>query len=311
MTPVQINDGAGLVVDLLDYGARIVQINFNQRKLACAYDALDDYASDSFYLGATIGPITNRIAKGQLTIGEQRFQMPLNEGENTLHSGGNGLDKEFWLLESNNTNAAIFRLEYDLTKAGLAGTLEVRAQYSVNNGALRIVYATRCTQDTFVNLSNHVYLNLSGENRRINDHKFEVLADSFVQVDTSGIPTGAVTDLDAVISYAIDSYSNHPEFEGSVDHHFNVGDPHSRDLRPMLKAFSQTSDIQLEVSGSSSGFQFYTGEFLSSPFEASSGFCVETQLAPDAINQPNFFAPILRAGQTQQQVTEYSFRQIG
>lgn len=307
MTPIQIDDGAGLVVDLIDYGARIVQINFNDQKLACAYDSLDDYATDPFYLGATIGPITNRIHRGQFTIGGQHYQIPRNEGENTLHSGGRGFDKEIWNVKSASRDSVEFQLNFDLRKAGMSGALEVTAVYSVNKGVLRVEYASRSDTDTYVNLTNHVYLNLSGENRSITDHDFEILADSFVNVDAENIPTGEITSLNRPFIYNIAGESEYSEFSGSIDHHFNVGDAKSRALRPLLNAWSSSSGIRLQVLGNSPGFHFYTGESLSAPFAESGGFCVETQFAPDAVNQPNFYAPVLKSGETLQQISEYQF----
>jgi aldose 1-epimerase len=77
----------------------------------------------------------------------------------------------------------------------------------------------------------------------------------------------------------------------------------------MAVANSTLSDIELEVSSNSIGFQFYTGKFLSQPFLPSAGFCVEAQLAPDAINQDNFPAPLLEQGKERNQSMLLQFRQ--
>ena len=311
MTPVQIDDGNGLIVDLLDYGARITQINYNNRNLALTYSQLDDYLSDPYYLGATIGPITNRIQSGQLTISGQQFQMPKNEGDNSLHSGNQGLDKQVWGLQKIGKDFAEFQLDYDLTKAGLKGLLEITAHYSVEAGSLRVVYETHADHDTYVNLTNHVYLNLTGERSRISDHEFTLLANSMVNVDEHSIPNGKITEFTQPLSYNIDAFDDINELKGSADHHFNVAGEDSHELRTMLNAHSNTTGITLEVRGNSAGFQFYTGQYLSAPFTESSGFCVETQYAPDAINQHNLYAPVLKSGQSLTQITEYSFDQIG
>jgi len=311
MTPVQIDDGNGLVVDLLDYGARITQINYYNHDLALTYGQLDDYLSDPYYLGATIGPIANRIQGGQLTISGQQFQIPQNDGDNSLHSGNHGLDKEVWGLQQTGRDFAEFQLDYDLTKAGLNGLLEITAHYSVENGTLRVVYKTHAKQDTYANLSNHVYLNLTGDNRRICDHEFTLLADSLVNVDKHYIPDGSITEFAKPLSYNIDAFDELPALQGSADHHFNVAGEDCNDLRPMVNAYSNTTGIALEVRGNSAGFQFYTGQYLSIPFAKLSAFCIETQYAPDAINQHNLYAPVLKSGESLTQITEYCFGQIG
>ncbi len=310
MTPIQISDGAGLTVDLLDYGARIVQINAAGLNLACSYDDLAQFAQDPFYLGATIGPITNRIKDGKLSINEQAYQMPTNEGNNTLHSGGAGFDKEIWQITEQSSNSATFELSYDLAKAGMHGILRTITRYTVGAGTLRIEYQSSCDQTTYINLTNHVYLNLSGTPTAIDDHEFTLFADAMVMVDDHNIPTGEIKSLEAPWAYSIARTPELSELEGLCDHHFNVAQADDSKLKVMLQACSKTSGMQLEVRGNSPGFQFYTGKSLSSPFVASGGFCVETQLAPDAINQTNFYSPLLIAGDSRHQITELQFSQI-
>jgi aldose 1-epimerase len=148
-------------------------------------------------------------------------------------------------------------------------------------------------------------LNLSNLNN-ISDHRFQLNTDSFVIVDSQNIPTGEVKTLNKPLEYQLDQ-SLHPEFIGLCDHHFNTPAHEPNSVREMLTVFSPDSGVKLVVSGNSTGFQFYTGKFLSAPFAPSGGFCVETQLAPDAINQPNFYSPLLHPNQQREQVTQYQF----
>jgi len=303
----QISDDEGLRVNLLDYGARITQINAYGLDLVCSYKDLNQFADDPFYLGATIGPITNRIKGGKLAVNGKHFQMPTNEGNNTLHSGGAGFDKEFWQVTAHSESSITFELNYDLSKAGMRGALKSVARYSVDQGILRIEYESACDQDTYINLTNHVYLNLSGTSEAIVDHEFTLFADSMVVVDEENIPTGELKSLQAPWNYSLTEKPLLAELDGLCDHHFNVGEPRRSDITQMLKAVSKTSGLQLHVRSNSPGFQLYTGNFLSDPFIASSGFCVETQLAPNAINQPDFYSPILKADEFRQQITELEF----
>ncbi|RBP53640.1 aldose epimerase family protein [Arenicella xantha] len=302
-----IKDGQGLSVDLLDYGARIIGIQFNDVDVACRYRSSNDYAQDAMYLGASIGPITNRIGKGQMTVLGEHLQMPQNEGENTLHSGGNGFDKQTWQQISHSSNSVTFKLHYDMALAGLIGSLTTMARYEVANGTLSVTYESTCDHATYLNQTNHVYLNLSGQNRPIDDHEFRLFADNFVEVDENNIPTGALIPIVKPFDYAINQTSAYPQLEGSSDHHFNVGDAASSEMRRLLTAHSKTTGIQLDVFGTSPGFQFYTGKSMNDPFVASAGFCVETQFAPDAINQSTFYSPVTPTGERCVQISEYRF----
>lgn len=301
----QISDGQQLSVSLLNYGARIAGLNFSGHELALAYANIQDYLTDPYYLGATIGPITNRLANAQLTIDDAVFNLPANEGKNCLHSGGNGFDKALWTLAKADACSAHYQLEFDLSTLGLSGILKTSAIYRAKDGALTVEYISECDTPTYINLTNHVYLNLSGHSsacfNAIDDHEFEIFAESFVNVDQESIPVGDTTLLDASLVYRLGSQSSYAEFDGLVDHHFNC------DAGEMISAKSLSSGISMDVLSSTPGFQFYTGKFLAEPFQPSTGFCVETQLAPDAINQPNFYSPILKVGETRRQTTTYRF----
>lgn len=301
----EISDGQQLRVSLLNYGARISGLNFAGHELALAYANISDYLHDPYYLGATIGPITNRVANAQLTIDQTAYNLPANEGKHCLHSGGCGFDKALWTLIETTDSSAHYKLEFDLSKIGMRGKLTTRALYCVDDGALTIDYISECDTQTYINLTNHMYLNLSGhasgDVKAIDDHEFRVCAESFVNVDKESIPVGDTTPLDAPLVYRLGSSSDFPEFDDLVDHHFN-SDSHKK-----MSAKSLTTGIGLSVLSNSPGFQFYTGKFLAAPFKPSSGFCVETQLAPDAINQANFYSPILKPGESRRQTTSYDF----
>ena len=309
MQNLTISDGENLSVTLSDYGARIIAIDFKGESLALGYDTKEQYLADPFYLGASIGPITNRIAHGKLSIHGQEFQMPLNEGKHTLHSGGTGFDKLVWQLKSQQSDSVCYSLDFDLETVGLRGQLSVLADYVVRNGALSISYTSQCDTDTYINLTNHVYLNLNGNGNsggNVLNHRFNLLTDSFVDVDRENIPNGKVIELQTPFSYSLNSPSLN-QFDEACDHHFNALSSPENEEREIFNCISPSSGISLRVVSNSPGFQFYTGRFLSGPFASSAGFCVETQLAPDAINQANLESPLLEANQVRKQVTEFHF----
>lgn len=305
-----IKDGLGLSVDLVDFGARITAINFNGTDVALSYDNDTDYLTDNYYLGATIGPIANRVSQGRFNLGEQLFQMPINHGDHCLHSGNVGFDQETWSLVKAKKNSVHYELAYPLNRVGLEGRLMVNAIYTVENGALSIEYSCISDTTTYLNMTNHVYLNIDGTDSIV-DHEFELACDSAVEVDNESIPTGNLIDLNAPFKYEI-MRSSKTEFAGVCDHHFNIinsDSDHRKTLKTMLTARSKNNNIELEVSSNSPGFQFYTGKFLSQPFLPSAGFCVEAQLAPDAINQEHLESPLLAGGEERTQSIVFQFRQ--
>lgn len=305
-----ISDGQGLSVDVLDYGARIASINFNGLELALSYPNDNDYLSDDFYMGASIGPISNRIRHGKLTIEGQCRQIPCNLMGHSLHSGNLGFDKETWSLCKVTKDSLNYELVYPLNKIGLTGELLVNAIYSVENGSLRLDYHCKTDTATYVNLTNHVYLNIDGGSS-IEHHEFELFADNYLDADQDNIPTGELIELQAPFKFQIKN-STTSKLTGLCDHHFNTkggSAEHSNDLQKMLVARSSKSNIELEFSSNSVGFQFYTGQFLSEPFAPSSGFCVEPQLPPNAINQSSFPSPLLMPNEDRKQSLLFKFNQ--
>lgn len=302
-----------LSVSLSAYGARILRIVYAEQDVCLYYPDEVSYRSDSAYLGATIAPITNRISKGRLTISDRNYQLPLNEGENTLHSGGVGADKVDWNVEEIEADFVVFGTDMNLARLGMVGNLSLKARYQVSGSELLIEYQAQCTNDTYINTTNHVYLNLSGNclagaNKSIEDHTFSLFGQSFVDVDSRSIPLGSVTLLDKnPLKYKIDEQNTHQEFDGMIDHHFNVGNSFTKELQLMAGVISQSTGITLAVHSNAPGYQFYTGKFLQDPFVESGGFCIETQLAPDAINQPEFYSPILTANEVRTHKTLYKF----
>jgi aldose 1-epimerase len=85
--------------------------------------------------------------------------------------------------------------------------------------------------------------------------------------------------------------------------------------RPVAQARSKDSGVSLLVLTTEPGVQFYAAFKVDvavpglegrryGPF---SGFCLETQIWPDAVNQPGFPEAILRPGEVLRQETDYVF----
>ena len=91
----------GLSVSIMDYGATIVKILAPDRNgkfddVILGFDKFSPYLHITTYFGATIGRYGNRIAKGQFKIGKTLYQLPCNNGPNSLHGGFRGFDKRMW-----------------------------------------------------------------------------------------------------------------------------------------------------------------------------------------------------------------------
>src|SRR4051812_26076192 len=91
----------GASIHVTNYGGVITQISVPDRAgkindVVCGFGTLDKYVADSPFFGALTGRVANRIAKGQFKIDDKAFQVPVNNGPNSLHGGKVGFDKRVW-----------------------------------------------------------------------------------------------------------------------------------------------------------------------------------------------------------------------
>ena len=89
----------------------------------------------------------------------------------------------------------------------------------------------------------------------------------------------------------------------------------SEEPEECMRAQHPGSGIRLIVKTTQPGFQLYSGNFLADSshgkFNNHQGFCIETQAYPDAINQPGFSSPILRAEEVYEEKTIFRVESAG
>ncbi|EPQ06815.1 Aldose 1-epimerase [Myotis brandtii] len=100
---------------------------------------------------------------------------------------------------------------------------------------------------------------------------------------------------------------------GGFDHNFCLKG--SKEKHFCARVHHAGSGRVLEVHTTQPGVQFYTGNFLDGTLKGKSGavypkhsgFCLETQNWPDAVNQPHFPPVLLRPGEEYDHTTWFRF----
>jgi aldose 1-epimerase len=59
-------------------------------------ETLDGYRAQTAWFGALIGRYGNRIGGAQFALEGKTYQLPKNDGPNTLHGGSHGFGKQVW-----------------------------------------------------------------------------------------------------------------------------------------------------------------------------------------------------------------------
>lgn len=320
----------GMVVTLTNYGAKIVSIyvpdkNGDFADVMLGFSSLEKYREWGASHGAVVGPFANRIANAQFTIGEETYQLPVNNGEACLHSGPDSWYRKVWDYEQNG-NSTVFTLESPDGEFGFPGNKKVKVTYTLTeNNELKIDYEVTTDKATHINLTNHSYFNLRGEgNGDILNHVLVINADkSTPVVDESMIPTGEIvdirgTDLDFTTPHAIGERidNDNPQLVFGAGYDFNyVLNKESNELSFAASAFEPESGRYMEVFTTEPGVQLYSGNHLNgkeigksgNPYTARTGFCLETQHFPDSPNQPGFPSTLLNPGETYRSTTIFKF----
>lgn len=320
----------GMVVTLTNYGAKIVSIyvpdkNGDFADVMLGFNSLEKYLEWGASHGAVVGPFANRIANAKFTIGEETYQLPVNNGEACLHSGPDSWYRKVWDYEQNG-NSTVFTLESPDGEFGFPGNKKVKVTYTLTeNNELKIDYEVTTDKATHINLTNHSYFNLRGEgNGDILNHVLVINADkSTPVVDESMIPTGEIvdirgTDLDFTTPHAIGERidNDNPQLVFGAGYDFNyVLNKESNELSFAASAFEPESGRYMEVFTTEPGVQLYSGNHLNGkeigkggkPYTARTGFCLETQHFPDSPNQPGFPSTLLNPGETYRSTTVFKF----
>ncbi len=311
--------GGGLTANIMTYGAAIqdLRLEGHHTSLVLGFDEFTPYLTEGRYFGATVGRFANRISKGQISIDGKIYKLDLNSDDvNTLHGGSAGISQQIWEI-SDLGNAHVTLVLHDPHLAmGFPGNCEHICHYELKDeGVLEVTYSTTSDAPTVAGLAHHSYFILDETGDCLN-HLLQINADHYLPVDEQLIPTGIIqsvgdTAYDFRILKRIDA-----DLTSDViyDHNFCLSNERTG-LRGIAQVKSEQSGVSLNVSTTEPGLQFYAAHALKTkvvglqgkPYKAYSGFCLETQIWPDASNRPDFPNAMLRVGESLQQKTRYQF----
>jgi aldose 1-epimerase len=337
--PVQLftlTNKAGLEAKIMTYGATLVSLKSPDRsgKLAnivLGFDSVDPYVAGVPFYGATIGRFANRIANGRFTLSGKQYQLPQNDGANSLHGGKKGYDKRLWTAEPfENQLGPGLKLTYvDADGAeGYPGKVTVKVSYQLrNDNNLSIVYDAVTTKPTPINLTNHSYFNLSGDfNKTILDEVLTIHANTFTPVNATLIPTGELRSVKGtpfdfrkptVIGTHINDNDEQVRFARGFDDNWVLNKPRADAMTKAAVLTDPATGREIEVRTTEPGLQFYTGNFMDGKpagkgtvFKYRTGLTLETQHYPDSPNQAKFPNTILKPGHTFHSRTDFIFRTV-
>ncbi len=326
-----LKNAKGAIAKVITYGATLTELWVPDRSgklgdVVLGFDNLQGYVGKHPWFGATVGRVANRIAKGKFTLDGKEYSQEINDPPNSLHSGSKDLSRMVWKAEPvHERNGAAVRFTYDSPDGdeGFPGRLLVTVLYRLtNNNELQLEYTAKTDKATPVNLTNHSYFNLNG-NYDVLGEVLQLNAEKYTPVDATLIPTGEIrsvkgTPLDFTHPTAIGAHIAEMKGDpGGYDHNYVLSADRGK-LKLAATVVDPASGRKIEVWTTEPGVQFYSGNFLDGTLTGKrgivygkhSGFCLETQHFPNAVNQPAFPSVILRPASVYSTQTTYKFSTV-
>ncbi len=326
---ITLRNANGVVVTLMDWGATLLSARIPMKDgsvrealLGCA--SPEQYTEQAAFLGASIGRYANRIANSRYTLDGKTVELAPSQGQHQLHGGPEGFDKRRWAIASQNPTEAVFILTSPDGDQGYPGELQAKATYRLTeDNRISIEYRASVDKACPVNLTNHVYFNLDGEQGDVRQHQLQILAQRYLPVESDGIPGGELKDVantsfdfrqPKTIAADFLADADQQKVKG-YDHAFLL-DAKGDASQPAAQVWSQDGKLQMTVYTSAPALQFYSGNYLggtpsqtTEPYADWQGLALESEFLPDSPNHPQWPQPdcVLRPGQEYVSLTEYQF----
>lgn len=313
---ITLRNAKGMKAQIISYGAIIKELwapdrNGSFTNVVLTAATLKRYEHDFGGPAAVIGRVVNRLGGAQFELDGVTYQLPANDGRNTIHGGPKGFFQQVWTVENtaSRKNRSTVRLVY-LSRdgeEGFPGNLKVAVTYSLTDkNEFQIDYEAETDKPTLVNLTNHAYWNLAGGGSCL-DNLLWIPSERYTVSDSELIPTGEIRPLKGTVMDF-----NHPTRIGDriqalkpgmsgYDHNYILGDGNG--MKMAARLVEPRSGRIMEVRTTQPAVQLYTANHL-----GHTAVCLETQHYPDAIHHPNFPSIVLRPGARFKETTVFTFK---
>jgi aldose 1-epimerase len=328
---ITLSNAKGVSARILTIGATLQSFTLPDRKgkladVILGHDTAAEYVAVQDFFGVTVGRYANRIARGKFVLDGVTYSLPLNNGENTLHGGGKGFDRQLWKVVSveNGKSASVtMELVSPDGDMGYPGQMTARVTYALSDvGALTITMTAQTTKPTIVNMTNHALFNMAGHcaARGAMADLLTIPASRYTPVDKTLIPTG---ELAPVAGTAFDFRKAKPLSDGlrnandpqirigrGFDHNWVLDKGTTAEPQIIARVQDPISGRAMEVLSTEPGLQMYTGNFIDGTnvgkggclYRMGDGYVLEPQKFPDTPNQPKFGSARLNPGDTYRHV---------
>ena len=324
---IELSNSKGTYVKLFNYGTIINKFivknaQGDDQDIVLGFDDIGGYLTKGYlanyaYFGAVVGRYANRIKNGEFEVDGISYQVPQNNGNDCLHGGNEGFDRKVWdIIEvTQEPNPSVTFHYYSVDgEEGFPGDLAVQLRFTLTeNNELILTYQADTDEATPINLTHHSYFNLSAEEDDVKSHFHQMNASNWLAQDDNFVVTGKLIPVEGThhdfrkgktISEGWDEVNGYDQTY-ALDKTYG-------DLSFVSKTSSESSGLSLSVYSTEPIAHFYTAKYNQvengkggKSYGEFSGFCVETQHAPNSVNIPEFPSTVLQPEEIYHQTTIY------
>ena len=328
-----LRNSEGNEVAISNYGGALVAImvpdrNGNRANVIQGHDNINDIVnSPEPYLSTLIGRYGNRICKGRFQLHGKEYQLPINNGPNSLHGGLKGFNAKVWDALQMNDHTLVLKYVSPYGEEGFSGEMRTTVVYSfTDDNELVIEYMATTNKKTIINLTSHGFFSLAGianPTPTIENLECEINADFYLPIDNTSIPTGEILRVEGTpfdfrkpktVGQDIDADNEQIKNGAGYDHCFVLNKKEEGELSFAARIKEPVSGRIMEVYTTEPGVQVYTDNWADgykgqngATFPRRSAICFEAQHFPDSPNRPYFPSVVLNPGEQYTQKTVYRF----
>jgi aldose 1-epimerase len=295
----KLTSDTGVEVDLISYGVAVrdwrVPVKGGLRSVVLGFDSFEPYVSDSPHFGCLAGRVANRIKGASFELDGRTYTTPTNfEDRHTLHGGPEGLGRINWTGEADSAaNAVRFTHVSPDGHMGFPGTVTFTATYTLTGNRLRLEIRAKTDTRTPINVVQHQYFNL-GTTSDILDHRYQITASAYTELDEDLIPTGGILPVAGTI-WDFNTARTMRDADGApIDFDGNLVLASARRFDdPIATVTGPDGALTLKLWSDKPGVQLYNSVWTDvdaggKVFKKHAGFCLEDQDLPDALHNPHF-----------------------
>lgn len=294
--------GDGVSVNIMNWGVVVrdwqVKASEGMRHVVLGFDSFEPYPEHSPHFGSLAGRIANRVANGRFTLAGKTYELELNNGDNQLHGGSEGLGHQVWSMDvDSDANAVRFIHDSPDGAMGYPGNVRFEAVYTLEGKMLILDLFGFPDRPTPISLVQHQYFNL-GQTDTVLDHTLHMpFSVARTVLDDDHVAHGEIVPI-AGTQFDFTTPKNLRDGKGEgIGFDLNYALATGRDASdPVAICTGEDKELTLKLWTDRPGLQLYNSVTTDiapkglggKSYKPFCGVCFEDQMFPNAVNVPHF-----------------------